>query len=128
VSISIYYTAKRATPVSPAERATIDTLLEEYSVDDELDDYLQTGRGLNWESFSVYDPADPTERGVIFEGATKLPDNSDDAVVKGVDHWSRLLSRIRRELSGATWHVHVDDHDLMWDDAAREYDLSESSR
>jgi hypothetical protein len=126
VSISIYYTAKRATPVSPAEQAAIDALLEEYAVDDEVDDYPRTGRGLNWESFCVYDAADPTEPGVIFEGATKLPDKTDDAVLKGVEHWSRLLSRIRRALPGAAWHVHVDDNDLVWDEAAAEYDLSQS--
>ena len=126
MSISIYYTAKRAHSITPAEGAAIDSLLEEFSVDNEIEDRLRTGQGLNWESFCVYDPADPTEPGVIFEGATKLPDNCDDAVLRGLDHWSRLLSRIRRAVPGAAWHVNVDDNDLVWDDVAGEYDLSQS--
>jgi hypothetical protein len=128
MSISIYYTATRSASLSADERAVIDALIEEFSVDDEIQEYLNTRQGLNWESFCVYDPNDPTEAGVIFEGATKLPDNSDVAIWRGLEHWSRLLSRIRRAVPGARWHVHVDDNDLVWDDSAAEYDLSQSTR
>jgi hypothetical protein len=126
LSISIYYTARRAHGIAPPERVAIESLRAEFSVNDEIDDYMRTGHGLNWESFCVYSVGPRTEPGVVFEGATKLPDNTDDAIAMGVQHWAALLSRIRQALPGATWHVHVDDNDLVWDDDAGEYDLGQS--
>ena len=121
MSVSIYYTAKRSRPINAEEQAQIDRLVDSFSIDDELEAYLRTGKGLNWESFTIYDPASPSAPGVIFEGATKLPDNTADATWIGLDHWLDLLAQLRRALPDATWRVHVDDHDLAWDDAAGEY-------
>lgn len=123
MSISIYYTATRSHALDAAERAAIDALVWEFAVEERIEEYLHTDQGLNWESFCIYDPAEPTAPEVIFEGATKLPDNRDDALWTGMRHWSRLLAAIRRLLPGAEWHVHVDDHELAWDDVAGEYDL-----
>lgn len=124
MSLSIYYTAHRGQPLTPTERAAIDRLVRKYSIDDQLAERERTGAGYNWESFCVYDPADPTEPGVVFEGATKLPDNSEDVVWDGLQHWCQLLSEIRRSLAGASWRVHVDDHDIQWDDDAKAFDPS----
>ena len=120
MSVSIYYSAKRAHPLEDAERVAVHALIHEYSVEALQEEHAQLR--LNWESFCVYNPADPTEPGVVFEGATKLPDNSEDGLWLGVRHWAALLSRIRRLLHDADWNVHVDDHDLVWDDVSREYD------
>jgi hypothetical protein len=100
----------------------IDGLLARYSINEQVAERESTGEGPNWESFCVYDPKDPSEPGVIFEGATKLPDNSQDAVWEGLQHWCALLWEIRRTLTGASWRVHVDDHDIIWDDDRHEFD------
>jgi hypothetical protein len=64
----------------------------------------------------------PTEPGVIFEGATKLPDTSEDDCWTGLQYWCSALSEIRRILSDAEWDVHVDDHQIAWDKEAGSFD------
>ena len=121
MSISIYYTARRDCPMSPAEETEIANLIAKYSVDLIVSKYMATGEGLNWESFCVY-PPDPKEPRIIFEGATRLPDNTSDALWEGTQHWCELLSGIRRVIESADWSAHIDDHDLVWDGKRREYD------
>jgi len=122
VGISIYYTAYRNEPLSPEESASIQNIVTRYSVDNEIAERERTGEGFRWESFCVYDPDDPTEPGIIFEGATKLPDNSEDAIWEGLQHWCRLLTEVRRALPGTKWRVHVDDHDIPWDEETKAFD------
>ena len=124
MSISIYYSAARSTPLTDVESSAIDAVVEEYSVDDQITAREQTGVGPNWESFCVYDRDDAIIADAIFVGATKLPDNSEDAMWVGLQHWCKALSAIRRVLPNADWHVHIDDHDMQWDDAKQEYDPS----
>ncbi|GKV56649.1 hypothetical protein NCCP2222_25960 [Sporosarcina sp. NCCP-2222] len=123
MSVSIYYTARRTQKITQAEQEAINQLLVRYSVDEEMDEYVNGGEGHNWASFSIYDPKNPTEPDVIFEGSTELPNNSEDAIFDGVDHWASLLADIRNVLKGAEWHVHIDDHDLVWDEEKFDYDL-----
>ena len=59
---------------------------------------------------------------IVFEGATKLPDNSEEAMWTGVQHWCAALSEFRRVLPGAKWQVTVDDHELTWDESTQSYD------
>lgn len=124
MSVSIYYTATRKQKLTSPEQALITQLIENYSVDKEIEEYLNTGQGYNWTSFYVYDSKSPTEPDVIFEGSTQLPSNSAEAMFDGVTHWASLLSNIRNVVKGADWHVHVDDHDLTWDEKALEYDIT----
>lgn len=123
MSTSIYYTARREQPLTKEEQQTIDSLIKEYSVENEISEYLESGKGFNRESFCVYDP-NTSESDIIFEGSTRLPDNSKEAIWQGVHHWSLLLSGIRCAIPDAKWHVHVDDHELVWDENYSEYDLS----
>ena len=124
MSVSIYYAATRPEPLTQAERFTVDSAIAKYAVEDQTDTYCETGQGLNWESFCVYDPDAAAEPTTVFEGATKLPDNSDDAMWTGIRHWCSLLTEIRNALPGASWEVSVDDHDIVWDDVASVYDPS----
>ncbi|MFP7174495.1 hypothetical protein [Priestia filamentosa] len=124
MSVSIYYTAQRKQKLTDDEQAAIHKLILDYSVDQEIEKYVQTGEGYNWTSFDVYNPEISTEENVIFEGSTQLPDNSEEAMWEGVQHWSSLLSQIRCVISDAEWHVHIDDHVLFWDEEYLEYDLS----
>ena len=124
MSVSICYTARRKSRPSPTEQKAIDAAIAKFAIEDQLEDFLRSGQGYNWESFCLYDPNTPSAPGVIFEGATKLPDNSEDAMWIGIQHWCRLLTVIRHALPNADWHVHVDDHDMYWDAAVGEYDPS----
>lgn len=122
MSMSIYYTAKRRKRLTKAESTAIKKIVAEYSVDDQIAKREKTKKGPNWESFCVYDPDEPSASGVIFEGATKLPSNNVQATWTGVQHWCQALSAVRRKLPGAKWSVSVDDHEIQWDSAAKEYD------
>jgi len=124
VGISIYYTARRGQPLTSEELRSIERVIPAYAVEAEIERYLQTGVGDNWESFCIYDSADPTEFGIVFEGATRLPDNTPDSTWRGVQHWCKLLSEIRRIVPHADWNVHVDDHDMVWNTERHEYDPS----
>ncbi|PGZ95425.1 hypothetical protein COE51_20355 [Bacillus pseudomycoides] len=124
MSVSIYYSANRKQKLTSTEQEAIDKLILEYSVDKEIEKYNNTGEGYNWEDFTVYNQENQVEDDIIFEGSTRLPDNSDDAIWEGVQHWTALLSQIRCVILGAEWHVHVDDHVLVWDEEYLEYDLS----
>ena len=121
MSVSIYHSAERDHPLTAEESAAIDELLIKYAVDEQAEHYVQTGEGFNWESFWIYDPNDPSEPAVIFEGATKLPDNSDEAIATGMQHWCNLLSEIRRLLWTASWTAHIDDADVRWDEESQLY-------
>jgi hypothetical protein len=120
LSVSIYYTAVRARRLDDAERANVAAIRQRYSVNDRIERYLQTGEGMNWSSFTLYDP--PHTPDAVIEGATPLPDNSENATWVGVRHWCAALSELRRAIPDAVWHVHVEDHDVHWDEAEHAYD------
>jgi hypothetical protein len=123
VGVSIYYSAKRDRPLSAEEQARIQDIVDKYSVETQIDKYIASGEGPNWQSFCVYDsdPDDPTEPGVVFEGATGLPTNSDDAIRTGVEHWCMALSEIRRAVSDAEWSVHIEDCPIRWDHKRQQF-------
>ncbi len=124
MSISIYYTAKRSNKLSNQEQETISCLISRYSKEfNQMTSQVCSEVGYNGESFCVYDSKASTEPDVIFEGATKLPDHSPEELWEAVQHWSALLSQIRRIIPDAEWYVHLDDHDLVWDEKLLEYDL-----
>ena len=124
MSVSIYYAARRQQPLSPDERAALDRLIARYSIRDHVEQHVQTSKGHNGENFHLYEPSELTEPSVVFEGATKLPDNSGDALWELIQHWCQLLSEVRRVLPSASWDVHVDDHDITWDEEQQAYDPS----
>ncbi|MGE7928291.1 hypothetical protein [Lysinibacillus xylanilyticus] len=124
MGISIYYSARRKELLTDAEKDLIKKLISEYSVQQEIEKFNITGEGYNWTSFDVYDIKDSSGTEIIFEGSTQLPDNMNDAIWEGVQHWSALLSQIRCAVLNAEWYVAVEDHILEWDEEYLEYDLS----
>lgn len=112
MSISLYYSASRST-LSPAEQKSIDELIARANADFKS----RWSGAAQWESFVVYAGTDE-----VFAGATKLPDDDDEVLWAVLRHWVELVSRIRRVLPDASWHVHVDDHDLVWDPKSGAYD------
>lgn len=116
MSFSLYYTAKRNTPLTEAEAQRIEAIVQAFSVTPEIERYAHTGKGLNWESFTRYETSQLTGEEVL-SGATALPDNKSFAMHKGARHWIDCLNRIRREvLPDATWNVQIEDDTLLWDD------------
>jgi len=110
--------------MTDAERQAVWVTLKRYSVEDQIRERERTGEGPNWESFCVYDRTDWTEPDVIFEGATRLPDNSDVVCWVGLQHWCGALTDIRRFLPDAVWSVHVEDHEIAWDEQTQAFDPS----
>lgn len=125
MGLSIYYTATRKQRLSSIERLAIDAAIARFSVDDQIEEYLKTGNGLIRVGFGVYDPEEPTKADVVFEGATKMPSNTEDALWVGIQHWCKLLTEIRLQVLGASWQVNVDDHDIVWDSRSNSYDPSQ---
>jgi hypothetical protein len=124
MGISLYYEACRERSLSCAENAAINAAIERYPLDALIATVSVPAEEYNGEAFCVY-PADAdTERDVVFEGATKLPTNSEEAFWEALQYWCQLLSEIRRELPDSIWAVHIDDHDISWDPVRRRYDPS----
>jgi len=109
MSVAVYYEARRARSLSADEKKAIDKIMEKYSVDDLIRRYVENGEGFDWESFELRDALEP---GVVLAGATKLPDNTEEAVWIGIQHWSNALGEIRRLLDDAAWRVSVEDHEI----------------
>ncbi len=124
MSVSIYYTATRNSPLIDIEKTAIERIVLEKDVSAELETYLETGKGFNWETFTIYDLDKPSTENVIFEGATKLPNNTEEAIIVGLEHWLDTLTEIRRVVKGASWHVHVDDTDISWNEDKQAFDKS----
>jgi hypothetical protein len=124
VGVSIYYTASRPQPLTSIERAAIDAVVARYPVEELLAECGVAEDEYNGEAFCVYPTDDDTEPGVVFDGATKLPLGTEDAFWAAIQYWCQLLSEVRRVVPGATWRVHVDDHDIAWVEELRAFDPS----
>lgn len=127
MSVSIYYKADRRKALSAEELAAVAAIAEKYSVDSAIEALIATGSGLNWESFHYVTNPEPVKmlRAVtVFQGATKLPDNSENATWEGVQHWCACLSELRRSIASATWRVAVEDHEIVWNSREQAYDPS----
>jgi hypothetical protein len=122
MSFSIYYSAKRDSPLTKTEMQRLGTVLRSFDKSSEVENYVHSGKGLNWESFTLYDAANLDE-GDVVAGATKLPDNRAFAMHKGASHWVACLNQIRREvLPDAQWSVHIEDKSLLWSDESGWHD------
>jgi hypothetical protein len=121
MSISIYYSVRRNTSLTIDENIMIQDLIEKYSVEEEIKKYQTTGKGLNWESFCLYEDLENT---TILEGSTKLPNNNENAAWIAIQHWCKLLTEIRRICKNAKWEVGVESHLIHWDEEKEVFDPS----
>lgn len=146
MSMSLYYTAERKTPLTDAERAEVDRLVGEYPwqkcidprppvADDDLavarlsDDDPESLRDQGneedlGEPFEFYPPGppDPDDPDIILDGAVKPPTNLRD-FVNAVNYWCELLAKVRIAVPGADWVVSLDDSEISWDDDQQCYYL-----
>ncbi|MCG6302885.1 hypothetical protein K6U21_01575 [Vibrio vulnificus] len=127
MAISIYYTAERRKLLNAQELALVSAIVRDFSVDQDIEQYLKCGNGLNWESFDIStntEAGNPFKNGLVITGATKLPDNEENATWIGLQHWCNCLSRLRNAISGCNWKVYVEDHEIQWDKIQKAYDPS----
>lgn len=107
MGVSIYYTAERDTKLTEEEQSQINAIISKYNNEFEYTDDAET-----FEPYE-YDTNEPLE---IFSGSIKISSLEDiDAILYSIDHWLACLSEIRHVIDEATWHVHLDDSDAIWD-------------
>lgn len=105
MSVSLYYSAQRATPLTEAESAALArvaaTRTASFPYDDEEGLYLYD-----------QDQADPPQ---IIAGSTKMP--SDPVrLIPVIAHLLDSVTELRRTAPDAEWRVHLDDLDVPWDE------------
>lgn len=122
MGVSIYYAASRPEPLTCAEWAAVDAAITRHPLPALLKKCGIAEGEFDGEDFCVYPADGDAEPGVVFEGATKLPLCSEDAMGAAVQHWCRLLSEVRGVVPGAAWRVHVDDHAIPWSETMRAFD------
>ncbi|RKE23036.1 hypothetical protein [Streptomyces sp. TLI_171] len=97
MSVSVYYSARRATALTAAESAEVERVVAAFPFPEEEGLCLYGGDGA------------------VLAGSTKLPFDPElvlpvlAAVLDGV-------TALRRAVAGAQWHVHLDDLDVPWDE------------
>jgi hypothetical protein len=121
MSISIYYAATRPYALTEAEQAQMKAIVDTYSVRGAIDEYNRTGVGWSGEDFCLYAPPFDTPN-TILEGSTKLPLDDEDTFSVALRHWCAALLELRRLLPDADWRVHLDDHEIPWDENQQAFD------
>nr|POW25918.1 hypothetical protein PB20LOC_03107 [Pectobacterium parmentieri] len=124
VAISLYYTARRKKSLNPQETSAVKEIVQRHSVNEQIENYLMTGEGLNWKSFDFtlnVKTGNVFRKGIVLSGSTKLPDNDEEAAWIGMQHWCQCLSEIRTALTHCEWRVTIEDHSIPWDAEAKAY-------
>ncbi|MFF7336218.1 hypothetical protein ACFZAT_02650 [Streptomyces sp. NPDC008163] len=111
MSVSLYYTARRATPLTGPESAAVTRIVSARQASFPYGDE---------ESLYVYDPR-AAEPGTVLDGSTKMPFDPG-RMLPVVAHVLDSVTELRLALPGADWRVHMDDLDVAWDEA-RGYEL-----
>ncbi|MFC8700874.1 hypothetical protein ACFUIV_01770 [Streptomyces anulatus] len=106
MSVSLYYSAHRATPLTGAEVASVARVVAAHMAAFPYDDE---------ESLCVYD-GEVVGAGEILAGSTKMP-HHPGRLMPVIAHVLDSVTELRRALPGAEWRVHMDDLDVPWDEA-----------
>ncbi|MFE9780940.1 hypothetical protein ACFYPA_22640 [Streptomyces sp. NPDC005775] len=105
MSVSLYYSAHRATPLTEAESAAVERVVAAHMASFPYEDE---------ESLYLYDrtAAEPEK---IVAGSTKMPFDPG-RLMPVIAHVLDSVSELRRALPDARWRVHMDDLDVEWDE------------
>jgi hypothetical protein len=106
VGVSLYYTARRATPLTDAERTAVSQVVDTYNANAPF--------SLEEEGLYLYDRL---ESGTVLDGSTKLP-GADDRAVPSLVHWLAGVTALRSAVPDASWTFTLDDYEIEWDDHA----------
>ncbi|MEU2898237.1 hypothetical protein ACWC4E_08730 [Streptomyces sp. NPDC001273] len=103
MSVSLSYSASRATPMTADETAAVERVVAAHRASFPYDDE---------ESLCLYDGggSEPDE---IVAGSTKMPFDPGH-VLPVLTHVLNSVTGLRRALPGARWRVHLDDLDVPW--------------
>ncbi|MFB4420377.1 hypothetical protein C5F59_004690 [Streptomyces sp. QL37] len=104
MSVSLYYCAGRATPLTVAETAAVERIVAAHMASFPYEDQ---------ESLYLYD-RDDSRPDEIVAGSTKMPFDPGK-VLPVLDHVLVSVTELRRALPGAEWRVRLDDLDVPWD-------------
>ncbi|MFI6862580.1 hypothetical protein ACIBKZ_22250 [Streptomyces sp. NPDC050421] len=106
MSVSLYYNAHRATPLTEAESASVERVVAartaSFPYDDEEGLYLYEGSA-----------SEPRE---IVAGSTKMPFDPGH-LMPVIAHVLDSVTELRRAVPDAEWRVHMDDLDVPWEEA-----------
>ncbi|MDV5143823.1 hypothetical protein R1T08_05925 [Streptomyces sp. SBC-4] len=106
MSVSLYYSARRTTPMTEAESVSVARVVAAHMASFPYDDE---------ESLYLYDgPAVGREEIVV--GSTKMPFDPG-RLLPVIAHVLDSVTELRRAVPGAEWRVHMDDLDVPWDEA-----------
>ncbi|MFB7592245.1 hypothetical protein [Streptomyces sp. NPDC056169] len=106
MSVSLYYSARRTTPLTEAESGSVDRVVAVHRASFPYDDE---------ESLDLYDrDADSPEE--VIAGSTKMPFNPG-RLMPVIAHVLDSVTELRRAVPDAEWRVHMDDLDVPWDEA-----------
>ena len=103
VGVSLYYTARRATPLTDAESAAVSQVVSTYN---ENAPFSAEEEGLY-----LYDRLAP---GTVLDGSTKLP-AADDRAIPSLMHWLPAVTALRNVVPDADWTFTLDDYEIEWD-------------
>ncbi|MEU6874695.1 hypothetical protein [Streptomyces sp. NPDC046751] len=115
MSVSVYYSARRAQPLTGTESTTVEHVLttraQSFPYADEEGLYLYDGD----EDAGEGTGGNGNGNAEILAGSTKLP-SDPDRWIPATAHVLDSVTALRRAVGGAQWHVHLDDVDVPWDE------------
>ncbi|MFD8976110.1 MULTISPECIES: hypothetical protein [unclassified Streptomyces] len=105
MSVSLYYSARRTTPLTESESAAVARVVAAHMASFPYD---------YEESLYLYDP-DAAEPEAIIAGSTKMPFDPG-RLMPVIAHVLDSVTELRRAVPDAEWRVHMDDLDVPWDE------------
>ena len=118
----LYCSARRPTPLCPAEREAIRKLEEKYSVESRIKRYEETGQGIRWRPWHWLNEEEYSAADTILEGSAALPCETEEGLATAIDHWCNVVSALRREIHKALWEVRIGDREIKYDYRSDRYD------
>ena len=104
MSFSLYYEAKRPTPLTSQEQLTCQQIINKFSSQYPFD--------IKIEDFTLY-PYDKTD--IVFNGSTKLPDSDPQLMYEVATYWLNCLTEITNILPSCQWSVTFEEVPLIFD-------------
>ncbi|MFJ4883972.1 hypothetical protein [Streptomyces sp. NPDC088731] len=119
MSVSVYYSARRAQPLTGTESTTVEHVLttraQSFPYADEEGLYLYDGDEDAGGGTDEGEGTGENGNAEILAGSTKLP-SDPDRWIPATAHVLGSVTALRRAVGGAQWHVHLDDVDVPWDE------------
>ncbi|MFD9701157.1 helix-turn-helix transcriptional regulator [Lentzea sp. NPDC059081] len=104
MGVSLYYTARRAAPLSDTELAAVGRVVDDHNA---TAPFAGDEEGLY-----LYDELEP---GTVLNGSTKLP-GAEDRAFPSLVHWLAAVTALRTAVPDADWTFTLDDYEIEWQD------------